>query len=126
MEMRSSTLPSIEVRNEGSNIRGFFWRWYRFACPHCGGDLGKSLSAIRVGPSREVCPNCWKEYLGPREWPQLSFGERFDYLFPMTALVYLGLGVVLVVTGVIVGYDSPEKLFLGSISFGLFFIPWLP
>jgi hypothetical protein len=126
MKMRSSGLPLVKIRSDLSHVGRFFWQWHHFACPHCGGDLGKSLSAISVGPSRRVCPSCWKEYLGPGEWPQLSFGERFDYLFPMTVLMYLGLAVVLVVTGAISGDDSHEKLFLGSVAFALFFIPWLP
>lgn len=126
MEPYERALPMVKIQSEGLHVGKFFWQWYRFTCPHCGGDLGKSLSAVRAGTGKEVCLYCWKEYVGSKEWPQMSLADKFDLLFPPTVLIYIGVALILAISGVMAGYDSHEKLFLGFMGFSLFALPWVP
>jgi hypothetical protein len=70
-----------------------FPRRLKFRCPYCRRVYARSLSNVRLGPSRRKCANCGREFLdGAVEWPAATREQRMEYLFPEVLRVNLLLG----------------------------------
>lgn len=123
---RDLGLIPAEIHVEIKLVIILYMHWYHLVCPHCSADQGRSLSRIRLGPGREACSMCLREYRGSKEWPDMSLAEKLEYILPPTVSVYLGLATLLGITGIAVGNGLEDRLIIGGICLGTLSAPVFP
>lgn len=79
-----------------------FVRWTVYKCPLCRKifKIAWGPESVLLGPGQRVCNGCGAVFEdGSREWPNLTRGEKQQYLFPVSVIgVFGGLLVVCIVT----------------------------
>ena len=104
-----------------------YFRYYSFRCAACGRKYTDSLSPFLLGTGRRKCKRCDTVFAdGSREWPELSRGERFEYLFPVMVLAFLGAAVLVTAVACLDGVDWEERLReMGAVA-AVMVAPWAP
>lgn len=70
-----------------------FIRWSDFRCPYCGEVFRRTYlpSGVMLGSGERTCPTCGKFFdHGFREWPEWSFDQKVQHLFPVPTMRITG------------------------------------
>jgi hypothetical protein len=101
--------------------------YYKFCCVACQRKYRTSLSPFELGSGLRRCPNCAAVYKdSSKEWPELSFVRKLEYVCPVMVLGYFGAVIVTLAVVVPQLSDSGEiSLTLGVVAL-VMLVPWVP
>jgi hypothetical protein len=102
--MESKLLPAIRKDHNPfaiAHLFGGIWgastiflRWTSYGCPYCENIFRRDYfpSNIHLGSGERLCLNCGRVFDdGTREWPDLTLGRKFRFLFsPLPAAIFGG------------------------------------
>lgn len=104
-------------------------QWWKHRCSRCGQVYRQTLAPkpVWLGTGSRQCKKCGTAFSdGSKEWPQLSSAERWLFLIPNGALIFVLPAIVGGVLAFTYGENLLESVREGVLTAVVFLLPYVP